>query len=408
MKESPIVVLNIGNSRTLCMVGEVVGDQIKLLGMGESPCSGKKHSKINDMTKVVQSIRTSVDQAERAAGLKITGAYVGMSGDGVHANNHRSTVAIIGDSNPINEDDIARALAASDPEISSNTSSIMHRIKQSYAVDGESVENPLWLHGNRLTIETMTIGISDQESTLIERACESADIEIAGFLHETLAAAETTLSYDERAMGVGLLDLGAGSSKLALFSGPIRYLAEIPLGATNLTTDLSTVIQISPTEAERLKLEIGLTAKDQTTDQMVKFNTTADRSNEMPVQQISEIIEARQREIFELIRNKIDSSPQKTPLPAGIVLTGGGAMLKNIIELAEEVLDVPVRIGIPQGVVAAPQSVQETTFSVALGMLRYAHGNNEDLVGSENTHSLSGTKDSGGILGKLGGFFNLF
>ncbi|MEE3234755.1 MAG: cell division protein FtsA [Candidatus Latescibacterota bacterium] len=408
MTESPIVVLDVGNSKTLCMVGEVIGDQIKLLGMGECLCSGKKRSTITDMTKVVQSIRTAVDQAERTAGLKITGAYVGMSGEGVSTENHRSTVAIIGESNPIDEDDIARALTASDPELSTNSTTIMHRIKQNYAVDGESVENPLWLHGNRLTIETMTIGVSDHASTTLERACQSANLEIAGFLHETLAAAETTLSFDERAMGVGLLDLGAGSSKLALFSGPIRHLAEIPLGAIDLTKDLSTIIQVSPSEAERLKLELGLNTKSQSVEQFVEFNTTAGRKNKIPAEQISEIIEARQREIFELIREAIDSSPQKTLLPAGLVLTGGGAMLKNVTELAEEVLDVPVRIGAPQGVVAAPQSVHETSFAVGLGMLRYAHGSNEELVGSEHVQVQSGNRRSGGILGKLGGFFNMF
>ncbi len=408
MTESPIVVLNIGNSRILCMVGEVIGDQIKLLGMGESPCAGKKRSTITDMTKVVQSIRDAVDQAERTAGLKITGAYVGMSGEGVSAENHRSTVAIVGESNPIDENDIARALSASDPDIAINSTTIMHRIKQNYAVDGESVENPLWLHGNRLTIETMTIGISDHASSTVERACQSANIEMAGFLHETLAAAETTLSFDERAMGVGLLDLGAGSSKLALFSGPIRYLAEISLGAIDLTRDLSQVIQVSPSEAERLKLEIGLKTKSQSTEQFVEFNTTAGRSNKIPAEQISEIIEARQREIFELVREKIDSSSQKTLLPAGLVLTGGGAMLNNVTELAEEVLDLPVRIGVPQGVVAAPQSVHETSFAVALGMLRYAHGNNEELVSSERVQAQSVNQGSGGLLGKLGGFFNMF
>ena len=406
MTESPIVVLDIGNSSTLCMVGEVIGDKIKLLGMGESPCSGKKRSSITDMTKVVQSIRAAVDEAERTAGLKITGAYVGISGEGVSATNHRSTVAITGESSPIDEDDVARALAASDPEIATNSTTIMHRIKQNYAVDGESVENPLWLHGNRLTIETMNITVSDHSTTTLERACQGAELEIAGFLHETLAAAETTLSFDEKDMGVGLLDLGAGSSKIALFSGPIRFLTEIPLGSIDLTKDLSQVIQVSPSEAERLKLETGLSMQSHLQGEYAEFNTTAGRNNKIATEQISAIIEARQREIFELIREKIDSNPQKILLPAGIVLTGGGAKLRNIVDLAEEVLEIPVRVGVPQSVVAAPQAVQETSFAVALGMLRYAHGNNEELAGSE--HAQSGVQVQGGLLGKLGGFFNMF
>ena len=232
MSGSPIVVLDIGSSKTLCIVGEAQGDQVKVLGSGSSPSTGLRRSSITDMTKVVESIRTAVRDAERSAGLKITGAYVGMSGEGVSAAQHRSTVAILGDSNPIDEEDVQRALTAAEQEAAGTPQTVMHRIVQNYAVDGEPVQNPLWLQGNRLSIETLTVSAADFASTTLERAADEAGIHIAGFLLETLAAAETTLSIDERDMGVGLLDMGAGTSDLALFCGPLRHVVDIPLAAT--------------------------------------------------------------------------------------------------------------------------------------------------------------------------------
>ena len=170
----------------------------------------------------------------------------------------------------------------------------MHRIVQNYAVDGEPVQNPLWLQGNRLSIETLTVSAADFASTTLERAADEAGIHIAGFLLETLAAAETTLSIDERDMGVGLLDMGAGTSDLALFCGPLRHVVDIPLGGDDITRDLSMVLNISSREAEQLKTQCAVRYDGEDGDDMLSFNMTSGRSNSMTRHQISEIIEARQ------------------------------------------------------------------------------------------------------------------
>ena len=281
MSGSPIVVLDIGSSKTLCIVGEAQCDSVKVLGSGSSPSTGLRRSSITDMTKVVESIHTAVRDAERSAGLKITGAYVGMSGEGVSAAQHRSTVAILGDSNPIDEEDVQRALTAAEQEAAGTPQTIMHRIVQNYAVDGEPVQNPLWLQGNRLSIETLTVSAADFASTTLERAADEAGIHIAGFLLEPLAAAETTLSIDERDMGVGLLDMGAGTSDLALFCGPLRHVVDIPLGGDDITRDLSMVLNISSREAEQLKTQCAVRYDGEEGDDMLSLNTTSGRSNSM-------------------------------------------------------------------------------------------------------------------------------
>ena len=404
MSVSPIVVLDIGSSKTLCIVGEVQGDQVKVLGSGSSPSTGLRRSSITDMTKVVESIRKAVKDAERSAGLKITGAYVGMSGEGVSATQHRSTVAIIGDSNPITEEDVQRALTAAEQEAAGTPQTIMHRIVQNYAVDGEPVQNPLWLQGNRLSIETLTVSAADFASTTLERAAEEAGIHIAGFLLETLAAAETTLSVDERDMGVGLLDMGAGTSDLALFCGPLSHVIDLPLGGDDITRDLSMVLNISQREAEQLKTQCAVRYDGEVGDDLLSFNMTSGRSNSMTRHQISEIIEARQREILEYVGKAIEISPHDQMLAAGLVLTGGGALIGNVAELAEEVLGLPVRLGIPQDIVA-PSTMQDPSYATAIGLLRLAGSEYDEIGRAEVPASSSHTN---GFFGKLSKILSLF
>ena len=404
MSGSPIVVLDIGNSKTLCIVGEEQGNQVKVLGSGLSPSTGLRRSSITDMTKVVDSIRKAVQDAERSAGLKITGAYVGMSGEGVSAEQHRSTIAILGDSNPIDEEDVQRALTAAEQEAAGTPQTIMHRIVQNYAVDGEPVQNPLWLQGNRLSIETLTVSAADFASTTLERAADEAGIHIAGFLLETLAAAESTLSVDERDMGVGLLDMGAGTSDLALFCGPLRHVIDIPLGGDDVTRDLSMVLNISMREAEQLKTQCAVRYEGERGDDLLSFNLTSGRSNSMTRHQISEIIEARQREILEYVGRAIETSPHAQMLAAGLVLTGGGALIGDVAELAEEVLGLPVRLGIPQDIVA-PSMMQDPSYATAIGLLRLAGSEYDEIGRAEAPSSSSHTK---GFFGKLSKILSLF
>ena len=404
MSGSPIVVLDIGSSKTLCIVGEAQSDQVKILGSGSSPSTGLRRSSITDMTKVVESIRTAVRDAERSAGLKITGAYVGMSGEGVSAAQHRSTVAILGDSNPIDEDDVQRALTAAEQEAAGTPQTVMHRIVQNYAVDGEPVQNPLWLQGNRLSIETLTVSAADFASTTLERAADEAGIHIAGFLLETLAAAETTLSIDERDMGVGLLDMGAGTSDLALFCGPLRHVVDIPLGGDDITRDLSMVLNISSREAEQLKTQCAVRYDGEEGDDMLSFNMTSGRSNSMTRHQISEIIEARQREIFEYVGKAIEASPHASMMAAGLVLTGGGALMGDVAELAEEVLGLPVRLGVPQDLVA-PGVMQDPSYATAIGLLKLAGSEYDDIGRAEAPLPSS---SSNGFFSKLSKILSLF
>jgi len=405
MAGSPVVVLDVGASKVLCLVGEVQNNsQVKILGLGESPCTGLRRSAVIDMPQVAESIHTALAEAERSTGLKIAGAYLGMAGEGISAQTNTSAVGISG-SNPISEEDRDRALLAVAQEQIAEDQTVLHRFVQSYAVDDELVQNPLWLHGNRLAIEVLTVSVAEHLCTAFRHAASKAGVEIAGVVLESMGAAHATLSQDERDMGVALLDLGAGTCDIAVFLGPLRHVEEIPLGGDDITRDLSVVLSIPFREAEQLKCRFGsVSCSGKEGDQTVTYHTTSGRACSLTRQQVSEIIEARQREIFEYVRQALVNTP--TPyndrLAAGIVLTGGGATLEQIALLAEEVLGHQVRIGVPQDVIA-PATVSDPSYATAIGLLRFVA--NEHSAAAE---SHDPDRPRNGVAHALGKLFNFF
>ncbi|MFP6646322.1 MAG: cell division protein FtsA [Candidatus Latescibacterota bacterium] len=378
---SPVVVLDIGASKVHCLVGETGPDgDCRILGVGISPCRGIRRSAIIDMPRVVESIRNAVAEAERAAGLRITGAYAGIAGQDVQAHCSRSAVAISGSSEPIDERDVERALAAAEQAAPPAQAVALHRFVQSYAVDGEPVQNPLWLHGHKLEVETLSATASEHACTTLRRAAGEAGVDIVGFLVESVATASAMLGTDEREMGVGLLDMGAGTCDLALYHGSLRHLAEIPFGGQDITRDLSMVLNISSREAEQLKCEHGgVCTEDTEADEALTFRTTAGRSHTILRDQLDAIIEARQQEILEFVGREVERSGQGHMLAAGMVFTGGGALLRNVDRLGEDVLGLPVRIGEPCEMIS-PNAVQSPAHATGVGLLRFASDASEQLA----------------------------
>ena len=403
MAGSPVVVLDVGASKVLCLVGEVQNNsQVKILGLGQSPCTGLRRSAVIDMPQVAESIHTALAEAERSTGLKIAGAYLGMAGEGINARTNTNTVGISG-SNPISEEDRNRALLAVAQEQIAEDQTVLHRFVQSYAVDDELVQNPLWLHGNRLSIEVLTVSAAEHLCTAFRHAASKAGVEIAGVILEGIGTAQATLSQDERDMGVALLDLGAGTCDIAVFLGPLRHVEEIPLGGDDITRDLSVVLSIPFREAEQLKRRFGsVSCPGEEGDQAVTYHTTAGRACSLTRQQVSAIIEARQREIFEYVRQALVNTPYNDRLSAGIVLTGGGAALEQIAPLAEEVLGHHVRIGVPQDVIA-PATVSDPSYATAIGLLRFVA--NEQSATAE---SHDADRPRNGVAHALGKLFNFF
>ncbi len=407
MVGSPVVVIDIGASKIQCLIGEGLpdGENVRILGAGNSPCQGIRRNSVIDMPRVVQAIRDSVAEAERSAALKITGAFIGVGGgEGIEIQTSKSAVAVSGLSEPIDERDVQRAVAAAEQASPPCDGLVLHRFIQSYAVDDEPVHNPLWLHGNRLEVETLSAAASGNLCTTLERAVSEAGLAVAGFVLESVAIGRVLLSPEEREMGVGIVDFGAGTSDLAVYRGNLRHVAEIPFGGEDITRDMSVVLNISPRDAEQLKREHGCVCcgGEDEGEEPISFITTAGREHSLLRHQLSEIIEARQQEILEFVAREVRDSGSSSMLSAGMVFTGGGSLLGNLAQLGEEVFGVPVRVGAAQDILSA-ERMDDPRNTTAVGLLQFAAHGQADFADEFN---LSAVGSQTGILNRISKLFS--
>jgi len=356
------------------------------------------------MPRVVEAIRDAVAAAERSAALKVTGAFVGIGGgEGIEIQTSKSAVAVSGLSQPIDERDVQRAVAAAEQASPPSNGLVLHRFVQSYTVDGEPVHNPLWLHGNRLEVETLSASAAGNLCTTLERAVSEAGLAVAGFVLEPVAIGRALLSPEEREMGVGIIDFGAGTTDLAVHRGNLRHVAEIAFGCEDITRDLSVVLNISPREAEELKHQHGcVCCSAEDGDEPISFSTTSGRTHSLLRHQLSEIIEARQQEILEFVAREVRDSGCSSMLAAGVVFTGGGSLLANLAQLGEEILGVPVRIGAAQDVLSA-EHMNDPRCTTAVGLLQFAAHGQADFA-EEFLHHPSGAQT--GIMNRITKLFS--
>lgn len=403
MTGAPIVVLDLGSAGVKCLVGEALDeDQLKIIGWGDAPCKGLRNGQVIDMPAVVAAIRHSVDAAERSAGLSISGAYMGISGEAVSTSTCNSAIAISGVSSAIDEEDLQRAVATAEQSEVPQDRRVLHRFTYRYTVDGQEVKTPLWLHGNRLEVEMLNITAADAVCATLERAAATAGIEVVGFVHSSLALSSLLVSSDERDMGIAVIDLGAGSTDLALFQeGSLRHLESIPYGGADITKDIAVVLGTSHGEAENLKSEYGYVGRPyEETPADVEFRTTAGRRHTIAADQLAAIVEARQREILEFAAHAIRQQMGDQGLAAGVVISGGGALLENIVELAEEVLGLPVRQGRAHDLSGA-EAVHAPPYTTACGLLHFT------LFDQQETGVSPMPSAPNGFLNKLARIFSL-
>ena len=281
---------------------------------------------------------------------------------------------------------------------------VLHRFIQSYTVDGELVHNPLWLHGNRLEVETLSASASGNLCTTLERAVSEAGLAVAGFVLEPVAIGRALLSPEEREMGVGIIDFGAGTSDLSVYRGNLRHVAEIAFGGEDITRDLSVVLNISPREAEELKHQHGgVCCNAEDGDEPISFSTTSGRTHSLLRHQLSEIIEARQQEILEFVAGEVRDSGCSSMLAAGVVFTGGGSLLRNLAQLGEEILGVPVRVGAAQNVMSA-ERMNDPRSTTAVGLLQFAAHGQADFADEFLHHHPIGAQT--GILNRITKLFS--
>lgn len=369
-----MVGLDIGTTKVCCVVGEAFEDSLEIIGAGIAPSLGMKKGVVVNIESTVKSIRDAVNMAEDMAGCDLNSVHVGIAGNHIKGFNSPGILAING--REIKRSDIDDVITAARTVKISANQQVIHVLPQEYMVDDHTgIQNPLGMTGVRLVTNVHIVTADMGAVHNLVTCCNKAGLDVADLVLESIASAEAVLSDDEMELGVALLDIGGGTTDLAVFcEGTIRHTCEIGLGGHNLTNDLSMGLRTPLQEAERLKEDYGSAISSFIKPNLVvDVPTVGDRDPRKITQKVLvDIIQARTVEILEIVNRELNASGLKNRINGGIVLTGGTALLANIVELAEQIFDIPVRIGYPVGVRGASDRVNTPRCTTGVGLVLHA------------------------------------
>jgi cell division protein FtsA len=374
-REAVLVGIDVGTSKVVALIGEVGRDgSLTIVGKGVAPAAGLKKAVVVNIEQTVRSIAAAVEQSERSSGYQIDRAFVGVGGQHVESQNSRGAVAVSGHHREVTREDINRATEVARAVTIPSNRDVLHVLPRGFIVDGqEGVKDPLGMSAIRLEIETHIVTASATAVRNLAKCVQSANVKIDELVASSLASAEAVLSETERDLGVAVVDIGAGTIDMALFiDGQAYKTAVLPVGGMNVTNDLAIGLKTSLQTAEEIKIRHGSCDLSMIRpDDMVSVTMLGESSGRtMSRLEICEIIEARMRETFELLRAEITLAGEGM-LPAGVVLTGGAAQLAGAAALGRDVLDMPVRVAGPGDVGGLTDNILNPAYSTAIGLLRW-------------------------------------
>ena len=366
-----IVGLDIGTTKTCAIVGEVTDDGINIVGIGSSPSRGLRKGVVVNIENTVESVRKAVEEAELMAGCEITGVYAGIAGHHIKGINSRGIVAI--KDKEVMHTDLKRVLEAAQQVAIPSDREVIHVIPQEFVVDDQDgVKDPIGMSGVRLEVKVHIVTAASTSAQNIIKCCNRAGLTVHEILLEQLAGSEAVLGHDEKELGVVLVDIGGGTTDIAIFiNGSVVHTCILPLGGNNLTNDVAVGLRTPANEAERIKQKYGcvLTSLVQKAE-TIEVPSVGGRNPRILSRQIlSEIMEPRIEEIYHLIHQEIQRSGFEDRIAAGLVLTGGCSILEGMPELAEQVFNMPVRRGIPRGVGGLVDVVKSPMYATAVGLV---------------------------------------
>jgi len=379
-REEIIVGLDIGTRKICTVIGENgINETFEIIGVGISPSLGVKKGIIVDLDQAIQAVRQSIESAERMAGVKVKSAFISVGGSHINSVNSKGVIAVSEENLEITEKDIEKVIEAAKAGIVSPDRALIHTLSREFIVDGQGgIPDPLGMTGARLECKVHIITGSHIAIQNLIKCLEGAKIGINEVVFSPLASSNIVLSDAEKELGTLLIDIGGGTTEIAIFfEGVLVYSAVLPLGGTHITNDLAIGLRTTLEEAERIKINYGRALENGTVPEGTVEVSSLDGSNKYPVQRkyIIEIIEPRVSEIFHLIKNEVKRSGYFNALPAGITITGGSSLLPGITEISEKILNSPTRLGKPQYEGELAEMVNDPAYSTALGLLSYSTKN---------------------------------
>ncbi len=393
-KDKLWVAIDIGTTKICVLVGKYLGDDnIEIVGIGKSPSHGLKKGVVVDVAKTVQSMKTAIQEAEQMAGTIIESAVIGIAGSHVQSINSVGAVPI--KRGHVRSTDIANVLQVAQAVEIPEGQQVLHVLPQYYVIDGgNKLTDPTGMHGTSLEARVHIITGSVASVRDLAKCCEMAGVKVTDIILEQLASAQAVLSDDERELGVGLLDIGGGTSDFAIYQdSAIRHTMVLPVAGNHFTNDIAVGMNTTIKEAQRIKHLYGLALGSVLEDTEIKVAMVHGQDQKIVhASNLIRIIEPRARELLQLVNHEIMMYELKPFMRSGLVLTGGGSLLEGLPSIAESIFGMPVRVGRPKSDYALPASINNPMYATSYGLLMHAIKKNaqgiEFATGSSSTKIL--------------------
>jgi len=382
-KEDLITGLDLGTTKISAIIAEVnEKSEINIVGVGTTPSYGLRRGVVVNLDKTVQGIRQAVGEAELMAGVKVNNVVVGIAGDHIKSFNSRGVIAVSRTEEGISNEDIKRVIEQAKAVTIPMDRKIIHVLPQDYTVDDQTgIKEPVGMAGVRLEAEVHVVTAAITAIQNIVKSIERANLAIRNIVLQPYASSFAVLDEEEKELGVCLLDVGGGTTDFSIFfEGSIRHTSVVGLGGVNITNDIAIGLRTPRAQAEEIKKRYGaaLSSLVDTNETMEVPGVGGRKKREVSRQILASIIEPRIEEVFSLVEREIKRSGFDDRLTADIVLTGGTAKMEGIEQLAERIFDLPVKVGIPKGIVGLTDAVSDPVHAAGIGLIVYGYKHRDE------------------------------
>ena len=398
-----IVGLDIGTSKVVAIVAEVLPDgELDIIGIGSYPSHGLKKGVVVNIESTIQSVQRAIEEAELMADCQIHSVYAGIAGSHIRSFNSQGMVAI--KEGEVVQADVDKVIDAARAVAIPSDQKILHVLPQEFIIDAqEGIRHPVGMSGVRLEAKVHLVTGAVSAAQNIVKCVKRCGLEVDDIILEQLASSYAVLSEDEKELGVCLVDIGGGTTDIAVFTnGAIRHTAVIPIAGDQVTNDIAVALRTPTQNAEDIKIKYACAlAQFASPEESIEVAGVGDRpSRRLARQTLAEVVEPRYEELFTLVHAELQRSGFAELLAAGIVLTGGSAKMEGVVELAEEVFHMPVRLGMPQHVKGLSEVIKNPIYSTGIGLLYF--GVQHAGAGHSDEKVSGGVK---GVLGRMKSWF---
>lgn len=412
-KQHYVTGIDIGAHAVRTVIGEIIPEDhsVRIVGVGDIPSSGLRRGAITDVSEVAEAIDASLHKAEEMSGVQVKSAYVSIGGAEVSVQESKGVVAIGRADGEVADDDVDRVIAAAQAVTIPVNKEVIHIIPNAYNLDDQhDIKDPVGMNGVRLEVDALVVEVPSIHVKNISAVLQKAQLDADEMVLSPLATATAVLDKKQKELGVVMIDIGASTTSIAVFEeGNLVHTVVLPVGSSYITSDVAIGLRTTIDIAEKVKLEYGSATFDGigVGDEIDMAQVDSSEEGTVSHRHIIEIIEARLSEIFELVQKELRSVGKDGLLPAGAVITGGGAELPGIVPYAKRVLGLPAQVGVPQEITGVMDHVDRPEYATVVGLVLW--GVEQETVDGYGSGIIGGAVDGvGGTVDKMRGWFEKF